>query len=166
MQDEHNDREWVLALVDRIKVAMLTTRGKDAALVSRPIETLQLDASGVLWFFTSHRSDKVRDIAADDRVHLAYVDIANQQFLSISGRAEISFDRAKISQLWTIGQRVFFPAGPDDADLVLLKVHVTRGHYWDGKESLPGKVLKFGRAVIQGHPQDLGTDRELHDIAR
>jgi general stress protein 26 len=59
-------------LVDRMKMGMLTTVA-DGQLRSRPLQTLELDHDGRLWFFTSVSSPKVQEILREDgQVGLSY----------------------------------------------------------------------------------------------
>ena len=46
------------ALVRQMKVGMLTTIEADGSLRSRPLETVEVDAEGRLWFFTDAGSPK------------------------------------------------------------------------------------------------------------
>ena len=46
------------SLVRQMKVAMLTTIEPDGSLRSRPLQTLELDGAGRLWFFTHASSPK------------------------------------------------------------------------------------------------------------
>lgn len=58
-------------LIENIEVAMLTTRAADGSLVSRPLQTLKLDADGELIFFTAVDSHKVDELTAAGDVNLA-----------------------------------------------------------------------------------------------
>ncbi len=144
------------ALIGGIDYAMLTTRSRHGVLVSRPLQTLQQDSIGDLWFFTSAFSGKVEEVRIDSNVNLVYANPTRKFFLSISGQAEILVDRQKIVELWTASQTIFFPGGCEDPTLALLKVTPVTAHYWDGNESPLGLLLKFGKALMQGESSDIG----------
>jgi general stress protein 26 len=157
----HGDAKILGDLLAGIEYAMLTTLAADGSLVSRPLQTLQMDADGALWFFTSAASGKIGDIQHDSRVNLAYANPLKKIFVTVSGHAEIVVDRNKIDELWSPAQTIFFPQGRDDPTLTLLKVVPTAARYWDGKESAIAMLLKFGRAVLQGEPADIGQNSVL-----
>src|SRR5690606_37413618 len=91
----------VAELVKEIKFAMLTTQCPDGSLHSRPMSTLQMDEDGHLWFFTSQQSTKIADIDEHCEVNLAYSRTDKQDYLSVSGTAQVIRDRAKMEALWT-----------------------------------------------------------------
>jgi general stress protein 26 len=148
-------------LLAKIEYAMLTTISADGSLVSRPLQTLEIDSEGVLWFFTSRKSEKVYEILRQSRVNIAYVNIEKKNFISISGHAELFEEQAKIDQLWNTSQLIFFPGGRDDPDLTLLKITPVNATYWDGREAPITILMKVGRAIITGQRSDIGTKREF-----
>jgi len=151
----------VLTLLGEIEYAMLTTRSRDGSFNCRPLQTLQIDAQATFWFFTNTGSDKCADIRNDARVNLAYADPARKIFVAIAGQAELLVDRAKIDELWTPAQLVFFPKGCDDPALTLLKFTPESARYWDGNESMAGVLLKLGKALLLGEASDLGASGRL-----
>ncbi len=60
-QTGFDDHALMHLVFSQIHFAMLTTRSADGSCVSRPVELLQMDESGSLWFFTSAQSGKVRE---------------------------------------------------------------------------------------------------------
>lgn len=165
MESQHHERESLRELLGSLQYALLTTRAPDGALVSRPLQLLQIDADDALWFFTSVASAKVDEIAHDARVNVAFAESSNKRFLSISGRAAILSDRTKIDELWSAAQTIFYPHGRDDPSLALLRVMPDSAHYWDGNESPWGLLKKFGKAVLLRRASDLGHSTQL-DLAR
>ena len=159
--DADGSIEILKSLVAGIEYAMLTSHARDGALDSRPVQVLQIDADAVFWFFTNVASDKVDEIRGDPQVNLAFADIARKRFVSVAGNAQFIVDQAKIDELWTPAQMIFFPLGRDDPSLALLKVVPDSARYWDGNESALGMLLKFGKAVLHGEPSDLGASGRL-----
>ncbi len=148
-------------LLAGIEYTMLTTLAPDGSLVSRPLQTLQMDVDNALWFFTSASSGKIDDIRRDARVNLAYANPAKKIFVTVSGHAQIVVDRSKVDELWSPAQTIFFPQGRDDPTLTLLKIIPAAARYWQGTESVVTTLLKFGRAVIKGEAADIGQSRDL-----
>jgi general stress protein 26 len=108
----------VAALIEGIRIAMLTTVESDGSLASRPMAALEMDAQGALWFFTDLRSSKVEHLRV---VGLNFTDADRATYVSLSGRGEIDTDRGRIQRLWTSFAKPWFPDGPDSPNLALLK---------------------------------------------
>lgn len=161
MKAEPRDRQRLNELLTSIEYAMFTARSRSGELISRPLQTLQVDEDGSIWFFTSAGSAKLDDVSADARVNLSYADPAQKRFVSIVGMAAVETDERKIAELWSPAQTVFFPLGRDDPSLVLLRVTPASARVWDGRESMLGLLLKFGKAVLRGEASDLGQREDI-----
>jgi general stress protein 26 len=146
-------------MVRDIKIAMLTTRD-GGVLRSRPMECVQADGSGTLWFFTGATSPKTAEVAGEHEVCLSFVDRPGQNYVSISGFASILRDRAKARELWTEDQRAWYPRGLDDPELALLKVRVQQAEYWDRPSSAMVAAQGLVRALADETP-DLGENAKL-----
>ena len=88
--------EKLASLIKDIGFAMLTTVCPDGSLRSRPMATQSDEFDGVLWFFTSANEAKVREIQSDDHVNVSYADPDSNTYVSISGRATLVKNRAKL----------------------------------------------------------------------
>jgi len=135
------------ALIADMPVAMLTSVGDDGALVSCPMEALEMDGEGALWFFTDLRSDLAERVRA---VNLAFVDDARATYVSISGRGEIDKDAQRIARLWTRFDRAAFPDGPGSRHLALLKVVAEKAEYWDAPNSRTVRLLSLAASAVAG----------------
>jgi general stress protein 26 len=155
------DLEKLADLIEESRIAMLTTAEADGTLRSRPIATLQLDAQGVLWFFTSASSSKIDEIEQHRRVNLSYVNADEHDYVSISGTAETVRDRVKMRELWTPWVKPWFPRGLDDPDLVLLKVTIERAEYWDAPDSGAKRLFGLARALATGNTAGLGRNEKI-----
>jgi general stress protein 26 len=119
-------------LVRQMKVGMLTTIEADGSLRSRPLQTVELDREGRLWFFTQARSPKSeRAQAGDHQVSLSYADPRDADFASISGTARVVRDAGRMRGLWSSQLERWFPRGLEDPDLALLEVRIDKAEYWD-----------------------------------
>lgn len=146
-------------MVRDIKIAMLTTRDGDL-LRGRPMECLQVDDDGTLWFFTSSSSPKAAEIAGEHEVGLAFMDKARQNYVSVSGLATIVHDQEKARTLWTEDQRSWYPQGLDDPALALLKVTAQHAEYWDHPTGEMVAAQGLVRAIADETP-DLGDNAKL-----
>jgi general stress protein 26 len=153
-------------LVGEAQIAMLTTAEPNGVLRSRPLVTLQLDSQGRLWFFISLTSPKVDEISHHRQVNLSYADPDKQDYVSISGAAEIVRDREKMRVLWTPWVEPYFPRGLDDPNLVLLRVQVDQAEYWNAPESNVQRLYGFAKAVATGDTRELGEHQRVKGPAR
>ena len=150
------------SLIEANPVAMMTTLDEQGALVSRPMSVLQMDAHGVLWFFTDLRSTMVDQLRA---VNLAFADRASASYLSVSGRGEIDVDRARIQALWTPFARPWFPDGPDSSSLALLRFVPAAAEVWDAPDSRMVRLLAMVASSVAGKPVGLGQHDSFRDLS-
>jgi general stress protein 26 len=144
--------ETLSTLIRDIHVAMLTTRGLDGALHSRPMATLDGEIRDHLWFFTGRGTHAFADIAMVPQVNVSYADPATRRFVSVSGRAVHDQDRERLRARWRDEFAAWFPRGIDDPELVLLRIEVDRVDFWPSPGSGPGRTLAFARAAIDADP--------------
>jgi general stress protein 26 len=147
--------EKLKSLTEDIDFCMLTTLD-GGQLRSRPMSTQEMDEGGNLWFFTSDQTHKVDEIEADNRVNAAYSKPDDNVYVSVSGRAEVVKDRAKIEELWSPVLKAWFPEGLDDPTICLLKVSVEEAEYWDTPNSKIVQLAGFVKALVTGKQIDAG----------
>jgi len=150
-------REKVLELIDGIDYAVFTTRGSDGApLHARPMAYRKVEGDGDLWFFTKKDSRKVKELSADPQTLVSFADPGRQTFVSITGRSEVVADRAKVKALWNEIYRAWFPGGPEDDNVVLIRVEAERAEYWDTPTSALVYAFGYVKAVVTGKPARAG----------
>ena len=81
--------------------------------------------------------------------------------MSVSGRATVVRDRAKIGELWSPELKAWFPDGLEDPDIALLRVEVERAEYWDSPSSAVAHVLSFIKATATGQPANPGDNERI-----
>jgi general stress protein 26 len=145
-----------------MKVGMLTTLDDQESLRSRPLQTLEVDAQGGLWFFVADDSPKVGEIDAHmQRIALAYADPHQQDYLSISGSARLSRDRDHMRRLWTPWAKVWFPQGLDDPRLALLHVEIEKAEYWAAPGSKVKRLFGLAKALTTGDKSAIGDNKKI-----
>jgi general stress protein 26 len=161
----HEDRAAGIAhlreLIKGIKFAMLTTVEPDGSLHSRPMTVQEAEFDGDLWFFTEANAPKVDEIQHDHQVNVALAEPSDQRYISLSGTARLVRDVQKQRQLWSEPNKIWFPNGPDDPNLALLKVTVTRAEYWESGSNRVGRMIDFARAMITGDQRQVGENQKL-----
>lgn len=119
-------------LVKEVKICMFATIGQDHALYSRPMQTIDVDEHGNLWFFTNEYSGKVDDVTKNYTVYLLYSHPGQNTYLHVKGECTVINDKEKIKELWSPVVKAWFPKGVEDPALALLKVETSEASYWDG----------------------------------
>ncbi len=149
-------------LLESYRTAILVTVGEGGHLHSRPMATQEQHGDDGIWFATYADSDKVHDILANPRVGLAFHGGEHDSaYLSISGTAEVVRDRAKIRELWEPDWNAWFPDGPEQEDLVLLRV-VAEHAEWLRPEGGKLQVLaSMTKRVATGSKEPPAPKKEL-----
>lgn len=155
MADE-TQRVWDLAR--KINTAMLTTwDGK--ALHSRPMGAHIKPEENAIYFLADKRHHKDDEIKSFPTVNLAFADASDQKFVSITGEASVSDDRAKIKDLFNVWAKAWWNSA-DDPNICLLKIVPTQAEYWD----TPGKIvssIKMAVAAVSNSRPDIGENRKV-----
>jgi len=149
-------------LIKNINMAMLTTIDHDGTLRSRPMATQQAEPDGTLWFFTGIDTHKVGELKDHDQVNVSYSDAGANSFVSVSGTATISRDKQKIEELWNPINKAWFPDGPEDPNIALIKVDVHAAEYWDAPNSKMVQVVGFLKALATGQAYDPGENEKIN----
>ena len=147
--------------IEDVRVALMTSVEHDGSLRARPMWTQGDEFDGVLWFFASDDGPLADELSREARVCLAYGAPDKDLYVSVSGRAELIRDRAKADEMWNTFAEAWFPDGPDDPNLVLVRVDVEQAQYWEDKKP---KVLEFAEIVIgavTGNPPKSGDEKKL-----
>ena len=144
---------------------MLTTVDESGDLHSRPMSLNgDVDDYGNLWFFTSSNSHKASEIEETPNVNVSFIDTDQQHYVSISGAAELVRDKQKIKELWKPVLKAWFPDGPDQPDVALLKVKVSKAEYWDTPSSTIAQAISFVSAIVTGKQVELGENKKLDGL--
>ena len=148
-------------LIKDIQYAMLTTALPDGTLRSRPMATQNTPFDGTLWFFTGIDSGKVDEVRGDRHVNVSYADPSHNRWVSVSGTATVVRDKAKIKGLWSPPVKAWFPDGPDDPNVALLRVEVSEAEYWDAPSSKMVQVVGFVKAIVTGNTYEPGENEKI-----
>ena len=149
-------------IVRAVDICMLTTVDERGDLHSRPMSNnREVEFDGDLWFFTYGSSHKVDEVGRVPKVNASFADTDGQLYASVSGRAEVVRDRAKIEELWRPHLRAWFPEGVETPDIALLKVVAERAEYWDGSQSLVAHAVSLVSSLIRGEPAQPGENEKL-----
>src|SRR5690554_1484701 len=155
-------------LIDGMQVAMLTTRRPDGQLVSRPMQTQQRRPDIDLWFVTSDDTHKLDELEHDPHVNVAYFNDKTREWVSVSGIAHLSRDRAKIHELYDRGWRAWLTdqggerdGGPDDPRIILIMVDAQSVVYMKTDRSRPAVLYEVAKGVMSGRAPKVGDMHHL-----
>lgn len=155
--------EQLYALIDGIEIALLTTRNRDGALVSRPMQTQARRAGTDLWFMTSVESGKLDDLMADPHVNLGYYKDGSREYVSVSGLAHVTQDKALIHELYKPDWKAWLgdeggerDGGPDDPRIALVEVRAESANYLRVTEPRLVTLFKLATSLVTGEPPNIG----------
>ena len=154
----------VLELARTARMAMMATYDADGTAHARPmvaVEYVAPEDGAALWFFTRDGSRKVDELERDPRVLLTYSDSAQDAWVSIEGRALVVRDTALAKELWKEPLRTWFPEGPDDPELAMIKVVPEAAEYWDTPSGALVYAYGYLKAAITGKAPDPGEVKHV-----
>ncbi len=148
-QQEHRERAWELA--EKIRYCMLVTwDGKKQA--ARAMDSTVRKDAGVIYFLTDKAGKKVSQIRKFPVVTLSYADTSGFKFVTMSGEASISNDRALIHDLWSSSNKAWWDS-PDDPDIRVVMFRPSEAEIWDSPNLLVSTVLMFSAAIMGTKPK-------------
>ncbi|MDP3693026.1 pyridoxamine 5'-phosphate oxidase family protein [Bradyrhizobium sp.] len=150
------DRAW--DLMKKIGFAMLVTRDGDK-LRARPMSAFLERESNAIYFLTDVRRHKDDEIAQNPNVNLSFADAGDQKYVSVSGTAVVSNDRAKIKQLFSTPAKAWWDSA-EDPNIRVLKFTPDDAEFWDS----PGTVIsyvKMATAAVTGTRPELGDNHKV-----
>ena len=146
----------VFDLIKDIRVAQMVTVDKGGRLHSRPMVAQAERFDGELWFFASAASGKIDEIEGTREVLLTYSDPSRQHYVSVEGEGEVERDASKAKELWSEPMRVWFPKGPSDPDIALVRVKVREATFWDSPSSAFVTAYGYAKAMATGERPNPG----------
>lgn len=162
--------EQFYELIEDIDIAMFTTRRQDGHLVSRPMANQAASSGADLWFVTSKATSKVLDLAHDPHVNLAYYKDRTREFVSVSGIATVSNDRAKIRELFRPDWKAWFgdeggehDGTADDPRIVLIGVEIESATFLEVDKPQPVVLFELVKGMVTGKAPEIG---ELQHVGR
>jgi general stress protein 26 len=127
-------------------------------------------AGADLWFVTAEGTGKLSAIAADPHVNLSYYKDRTREWVSVSGIATVSRDRAKIRELYAPDWKVWFGAEgderhgtPDDPRMVLIGVDVHAAMFLEVNKPQPIVLFELVKGWVTGKAPELG---EMHHVQK
>lgn len=140
-------------LLRDIRVAMLTTFPSDKSRPhARPMYTQGLDPAtfdGTLWFMTDGETTKVHELAQNAAVLVVYAAPNLNRYVVVNGTARAEQNVEKARELWGLHAKGWWPNGPEDPNLRLIRVQVDEAEFWDGPSST-SYFISLAKALVTG----------------
>jgi len=110
-----------------------------------------------IYFLGDARQHKDNEIERNPNVGLAFAD--GQKFVSVTGHASVSQDKAKIKELWSPMVKAWWDS-PDDPNIRLLTVTPDDAEFWDGPGKIIGTIKMLAAAATSTRP-NYGDNRKV-----
>jgi general stress protein 26 len=149
----------VAELIKGERFGFLTTITMDGRLTSRPMTLQEVEFDGDLWFFAERDSHPVQHIAASPEVNVGVG--SGGTWVSLTGDAVVVEDIAKKRELWNSAVGAWFPQGPDDDSVVLIKVEADSAEYWDTPGGRLATAFSFVKAKVTGERIEAGENEKV-----
>lgn len=149
-------RAW--ELMDKIGFAMLVTRDGDK-LRARPMRAYLGRDENAIYLLTDARRHKDEEIARNPGVNLSFADTGSMKYVSLTGTATVSNDRARIKELFSTPAKAWWDSA-DDPNIRVLKVVPDDAEFWDS----PGSAISYVKmavAAATGSRPDIGNNRKV-----
>jgi general stress protein 26 len=165
--------EKFYALIEDIEVAMLVTRQANGHLRARAMANQKPADGADLWFVTADGSAKLADVAHDPHVNLSYYKDKTREWISVSGTAVISRDRATVRTLYAPDWKMWFGdegdprhGTPDDPRMVLIGVTIHAAEFLEVNKPRPILLYEMAKGWLRDQEPDLGKMHHLQEPHR
>ncbi|MFC5284979.1 pyridoxamine 5'-phosphate oxidase family protein [Pedobacter alpinus] len=148
-------------LIDYVNVAMLTSMKANGKFYSRPMNTMQLDDEGNVFFFSDEHRPDVHDVLINNNVSVTYTNPENNTYIALQGKLFLNHDQEKINKLWIPAMKAWFPEGKEDPDLTLIRVEILKAEYWDSSASDMIVLFNMLKAIFKGETFSQGDHQKI-----
>lgn len=150
MKHDHDAITQTWDLMEKIGFCMISTRsGED--IRARPMTPHLEPMENAIYFLTDINGTKDDEIARWPNVGLAFADARGQKYVSVTGSAELSNDRAQIRELWSTPAKAWWQ-NADDPAIRVLKITPKYAEYWDSPGTVVSYVKMLAAAVTDTRP--------------
>jgi general stress protein 26 len=152
------DRIW--DIIENVGVCMLATQ-RAGRLRARPMEVRPDRKRRLIFAVTDSHSAKLNEIEATSDIGLIFIDAKAKAYLSITGRACGTRDISKMKEIWRATDEAWWPGGPTDPNVRLLRIEPLTAELWDGPASTAVTIFEFAKAWVTGEQPRLGENRKV-----
>ena len=142
------DHIW--KMMKDISICMLVTwdgerqRARPMAAIPRPDEHK-------IYFFTDVDSIKDDQIERFPIITVTFTDKSANDYVVVTGKAQVSNDRAKVKDLWSPMVKAWWDS-PEDPDIRLIVLTPDDAEAWDAPGGVVAKIKMLTAAMTDGTP--------------
>lgn len=154
--EELRDRVWELA--EKIEFCMFVSWDGEKQR-ARPLDAHVDRGAGAIYFLTDVSGAKVDQVKEFPVVTLTFSDTRSMKFVTMSGTATVSNDRAKIREMFEPSSKAWWDSA-DDPAIRLITFRPEEAELWDSPNMLVSSVLMVTAAVTGAQPK-LGDNAKM-----
>ncbi|MCU0686186.1 MAG: pyridoxamine 5'-phosphate oxidase family protein [Polyangiaceae bacterium] len=141
-------------LLSSFRIGMVVVRAPEGLMSARPMAISERQGLD-FWFMTSRQTGLVE--ALRDRTEALVTMQDSTRYVTLNGHARLEDDRARIHRNFSETDKVWFPQGPDDPNIVLAHFRPEHAEYWDNS-GLRGVrfAVEATKAYLKGEPLPQG----------
>ncbi|MFJ6679986.1 pyridoxamine 5'-phosphate oxidase family protein [Microbacterium sp. NPDC091382] len=156
MATENDPHATLIDLLPKFRFAMVTTMNEEGAHVARPLTVQDREFDGDLWFIVGRDSSVAAHVAARPAVGVALS--TNDAWVSLAGNAEVVDDLERLREYWSPAVEAWFPDGPEDPNVTLLKIDAASGEYWSSPGGTVASIISLVKSKVTGTPYEGRND--------
>ena len=154
---------FVEAAVRRLRagarLVVITFHSLEDRIVKHTLRALESRDAGVKVLTKKPIVPSDEEIARNPGINLSFADASDQKYVSVTGTAAVSNDRAKIKQLFSTAAKAWWDSA-EDPNIRVLKITPDDAEFWD----TPGKVISYVKraaAAATGSRPEIGDNRKV-----
>ena len=165
MSDTHESRrDDMWDVIETFDFCMLTTHDTidgEKLMRSRPMASYPDRAANRLRFLSKRTDDKVEEVNEARDVCLNFARPDDNRFVSVSGRATMTTDRALIEELWGPAAEIWFGGEPETADVAVIEVEPVAAEYWKKDETAFTRMAEMAKGYFTDEPPEIGENAKV-----
>ena len=137
------------------KICFLSTATRDVSIgdelqvKSCPMTIQEYDPeTNRLSFFMLKSGSLYGDVQKNNNIGITLFDEQNSFYVSANGMAYFTDEIEAKKKLFNIMTKAWFPEGPEDRELALMRVHLYAAEYWDAPNAKVVQLFQIAKALI------------------
>ena len=158
-RDEAIDQIWKLA--KSIDFCMFVTWDGERQR-ARPMSARPDRDAGKIYFLADAAGEKDEQVERFPKVTLAFADTRAHDYVAITGRADVSNNRARIEALWTSADEAWWDSAKDPS-IRLIAFDPEDAELWKGPNRLVAGA-KMLTSAVTGAKTDFGENKKIDHL--
>ncbi len=151
-------KEDILSTLNDYNAVMFGTYTQNNKLEFRPM-AIAGRKKNYFYFITAKTSGKIASIEDNQEIYLTAQ--SNSSYLSVRARGVIQNDLKLIEEFWNSSFQTWFPNGPKDINVCLLRFEPVEGELWDDNYLIKAKYIwEVIKSNLSGNRPELKDNHE------